>query len=220
MNGGGHSFGSSNNDSCGSGSSSGYDQKTSASLFGYDLIGDDLFMEMAKIDLGCSFTNRKQIHRSGLCISGQRIRDATERIKRYPHTDNMKIIVNLGTVDILHGRDLSDMCQDYMNLVKMCYHRNIQIVITTLAPIANRMHIEDDVNKWHDFNRFLLTKFANKHQVIDIKHCMLCPKTGKVWFECYQPSPKYMSGSDKPHLLWNRIGRQRILKEIKARLRF
>lgn len=37
-------------------------------------------------------------------------------------------------------------------------------------------------------------------------------------FECYR-FPKYMSGTTQPHMLWNRIGRQRILKEIKARLR-
>lgn len=62
----GHSFGSSNNnDSTGSGGSGGSgstadnDQKTSASLYGFDLVGDDFFMEMAKIDLGSHFTNRK-----------------------------------------------------------------------------------------------------------------------------------------------------------------
>ncbi|XP_055324980.1 hybrid signal transduction histidine kinase E-like [Sitodiplosis mosellana] len=220
----GHSSGSSiNNDSGGSGysSSSSNEQKTSASMYGYDLVGDDFFMEMAKIDLGCSITNRKHLQRSGLCISGQRIRDATERLKRFPNTDNMKIIANLGTVDILHGRDLTDMCQDYIDLVKICAHRRIQIVITTLAPIGNRLHLPEDVKKFNDFNGFLLTKFGIKHQVINITACMVNEKTGKVWFDtCYQPTPKYVSGSDKPHLLWNRIGRQRIYKAIKARLRF
>lgn len=129
----------------------------------------------------------KQIHRSGMCISGQRIRDATERLKRYPNTDNMKIIANLGTVDILHGRDLADMCQDYINLVKVCYARHIEIVITTLAPIANRLHLPNDVRKFHEFNEFLVKRFSKQHLVIDIELCMTSPKTGKILFDCYQP---------------------------------
>lgn len=62
MNVNGQSFVSSiNNRSSGSGSSTNSEQqKTSASMYGYDLVGDDFFMEMAKIDLGCSYTNRKQ----------------------------------------------------------------------------------------------------------------------------------------------------------------
>lgn len=97
----------------------------------------------------------------------------------------MKIVINLGTIDILHGRDLTDMCQDYTNLVKVCFQRNIQIVITTLAPIANRMHIDGDVHKLHDFNEWLINRFSGKHQVIDITDCM-CEKNGKLWFDCYQ----------------------------------
>lgn len=128
----------------------------------------------------------KRIHRSGLCISGQRIRDATERLKRCSCTDNMKIIVNLGTVDILHGRDLSDMCQDYINLVNFCQYRNIKIVITTLPPIANRLHVEADVKKWCDFNEFLIKRFSNKMLVVDIVPTMMCVKTSKVLFDCYQ----------------------------------
>lgn len=135
----------------------------------------------------------KQIHRSGLCVSGQSIRDACERIKRYPHPDNMKIIANLGTVDILHGRDLADMYQDYYNLVKVCNTRGIEIVITTLPPIANRLHLRSDVQKLNDFNDFLL-KLKNQ-LVIDIRSCMTCPATGKVLFDCYQ-------GYVPNHFLW------------------
>lgn len=204
------------------------EQKTSASMYGYDLVGDDFFMEMAKIDLSCCITNRKphnvifffilifvrialmlmfclfvvvvplfgciiskqgkNIQRSGFCVSGQRIRDATDRLKQFPNTDNMKIIVNLGTVDILHGRFITDMCQDYINLVKLCAHRGIEVIITTLAPIGNRLHVKDDVKKLNDFNTFLYNKFRNTHQIIDITACMVNPKTGKTFIETtYQP---------------------------------
>lgn len=121
-------------------------------------------------------------------MSGQRIRDATERLKRFPNTDNMKIIVNLGTVDILHGRYQSDMCQDYINLVKLCSNRGIEVIITTLAPIGNRLHDKDDVKKLNDFNKFLINKFGSSHQVIDINACMVNKTNGRTFIETtYQP---------------------------------
>lgn len=36
------------------------EQKTTTSLYNIDLVGDDLFMELAKIDLECIHTNRKR----------------------------------------------------------------------------------------------------------------------------------------------------------------
>lgn len=127
------------------------------------------------------------ILRCGLCVSGQRIKDATERISRYSDTENMRLIVNIGSVDILNGQQFSDMCNDFINLVKLCERRQIHLVITTLAPLANVLHSTDDVKKLNDFNSFLMSKFSAKHQVIDITDCMKCRKTNKVWFDCYQP---------------------------------
>lgn len=133
------------------------------------------------------FFQGKQIECSGLCISGQTIRDATENLRRYPNPENMKFIANIGSVDILHGRDLPDMCQDYINLTKVCENRNIQLIITTLAPLANRMHLFNDAQKLTKFNEFLMNRLSNKFQVIDITPCTSCPKSNKVLFECYQP---------------------------------
>lgn len=98
----------------------------------------------------------------------------------------MKILVNLGTVDILHGRDLADMCSDYNDLIKVCERRNISIICTTLAPIANRKHYPLDSEKWEQFNDFLMKRIGTKVQVIDIVPCMCDRKTGKILFDCYQ----------------------------------
>lgn len=121
-----------------------------------------------------------------MCISGQSIRNATERIKRYPYTENMKIISNLGAVDILHGRELSDVCQDYVNFIKICDHRGIKAVITTIPPLANRLHSQDEQTR-HELNYFLKKRFSQTHLVIDIEPCMVCSESGKVLFDCYQP---------------------------------
>lgn len=99
----------------------------------------------------------------------------------------MKIIINIGSIDILHGHDLVDMRQDFSNLIKICDDRNIQVTITTLAPLGNKIHLADDVRKLNSFNEFLLKRFCETHQVIDIRPCMLHPNTTKLIFDCYQP---------------------------------
>lgn len=121
-----------------------------------------------------------------MCISGQSIRDATERLKRYPNTNNMKIIANLGTEDILQGRQLADIVQDYINFERVCRARNVGLVITTLAPIANRMCLTEDTAKRRDFNDFLKKRFSKDYQIIDISPFMMDTITGKVLYDCYQ----------------------------------
>lgn len=213
--------------------------KTQAALYNYDLVGDDFFMELARIDLHCSMSTRKEwlvlfdritnyeivrcflffvfvcvennINRSGLCISGQSIRVATENLQRFPNVKNMKIITNLGAVDILHGRDMSgncrnqiyytiiwqivmwlrlsnyttDICQDYKNLVKVCENRGIDIVLTTVPPLGNRLFGEEDKRKRNEMNEFIKKQFSPMHPVIDIEPCMVSTH-GKVLYDCYQ----------------------------------
>lgn len=128
----------------------------------------------------------KRIQRCGLCISGQRISDATDRIRRNPQQQNMKMIVNLGSVDILLGSDLADICQNYMELMEVCERRSIQTIITTLAPLANRLHCPADTKKVQQFNEFLINKFSSKFPIIDIASCMVDRISGKILFGCYQ----------------------------------
>lgn len=99
----------------------------------------------------------------------------------------MKLIINIGSVDILHGVSLSDMCNDFINLVRLCDRRNIFIVITTLAPLGNRLHNTEDVDKLIKFNQFLIGTFSSKHPVIDLTKCMLCQAQNTIYMGCYQP---------------------------------
>lgn len=99
----------------------------------------------------------------------------------------MKIIVNLGSVDILHGRDLPDMCQDFINLTEVCEVRKIQMIVTTLAPLANRMYCFNDTTKTMKFNDFLMKRLPKNFEVIDIAPCTMHLNSNKILYECYQP---------------------------------
>lgn len=140
-----------------------------------------------RINIYCAKNVGNGISQIGLCVSGQTIRDALSRLHNYPNVDRMKLIINIGSVDILHGTGLSDMCNDFINLVRLCERRNIYIVITTLAPLGNRLHVKEEVERLKKFNQFLISTFASKHQVVDVTKCMLDPTQNAVYMGCYQP---------------------------------
>lgn len=102
-----------------------------------------------------------------------------------PNLDNSKVIINVGSIDILHGNDLVDMRYDYQELLNVCASRNIKAILTTLPPLANRNHAPDDVKKINLFNKFLLNTFSASHRVVDIKSCMV-RRNGSTAFHCYQ----------------------------------
>lgn len=122
----------------------------------------------------------------GLCISGQTIAEATARISRFSDTNNMRLIINIGSFDIMTNRFMVDICNDYINLVKTCRKRNIDIVITTLAPIFHLLFDESSRQKMEKFNDFLISKFGSMYPVIDIAHRMKSERTNKVSLGCYQ----------------------------------
>lgn len=184
-----------------------------------------------------------QIRHCGLSVSGQTIEAAANRLRNF---NNIKIILNIGSVDLLHGRDVIEMRRDFDRLIRICNERRIQVVITTLAPLANTFHLEVLQEKWSAFNEYLLKTYSRSHNVIDIRGCMMDAKGQRILFDCYQAYesfinlfarlflsfirlihfalfvtfrlPQYMSGSNQPHMLWNRLGRQRVLKLIKSRI--
>lgn len=120
----------------------------------------------------------------GLCVSGQTIKSAAKRLR---NCAKIKIILNVGSVDLLHGRDFIEMRNDFGQLIQICRERNIQVIITTLAPLANKLDSEDLRRKYDAFNRYLIQSYSRSHKVIDIKKCMVDARSQKIIFDCYQP---------------------------------
>lgn len=124
----------------------------------------------------------KGVRALGLSRSGLTIRGAAQALRG---VYNSKVIVNVGSEDLLLDRPLIDMQEDFHGLLKVCEVNNVQVVITTLAPIANQHHIPATVKKWKRFNTFLMG-FSLAYTVIDLVPCMVQPHKGTVIFECYK----------------------------------
>ncbi len=115
-------------------------------------------------------------------MSGQNIRKAVNLVSHNINKINQNgAIINLGSVDLLQGRELVDMAQDMYQLCAMLCDNGIFPVLTTIPPLANQMHNLDLENKRKLFNRMLMESF----DCIDIELCFLS-NCSSVMFEQYQ----------------------------------
>lgn len=180
---------------------------------GLQMIGDDFFLSLARWELGFLFDPGHNIQQSGLCVSGMTIAEAADRVMKATYI-NDRVIVNVGVVDLLHGHDIVDMQQDLLQLMKNLEIRGACAILTTLSPLANSSHIPGITDRLHKFNE-LIRKFHC--QYVDVWRCFVNERNNTL-YECFQPGPRQVTGSNKPHVLWNKLGRQRVIKFIKTEL--
>lgn len=180
---------------------------------GLQMIGDDFFLSLARWELGFLFDPGHSIQQSGLCVSGMTIAEAADRVIKATYI-NDRVIVNVGAVDLLHGHDLVDMQQDLLQLMKNLEIRGACAILTTLTPLANSSHIPGITDRLHKFNE-LIRKYHC--QYVDVWRCFVNERYNTL-YECFQPGPRQVTGSNKPHVLWNKLGRQRVIKFIKTEL--
>lgn len=160
-------------------------------FYDYQLLGDDHLMALASAELNgkSEYTRvnkgkrQVNIQNVGLCYSGQTIKAAIKRICSGRKYIDKKIIINLGSVDLLHGHDLIDMQSDFCELIQVLENNNIEPIITTLAPIANFGYMPEQKRQFHRFNEFLRTHFDN---VIDLWQIFVKNTTGQTIFDLYK----------------------------------
>ncbi|XP_052867989.1 maternal effect protein oskar [Anopheles cruzii] len=184
-------------------------RKYGPSFHKHQLMGDDFFLSIAKWDLGFSFERGHKIARSGLCISGLTLCEAAKRVK-FTKYIAPNVLVNVGTVDLLYGRQMTNLIDDFNSLLARFRERYVEPIITTLAPIANVVGcslMHERLLKFNEYIRSICPRY------IDVWKYFVHPDNS-VRFECYQQEPRHMTGSNRPHVLWNLHGRQNLLHEL------
>eukprot|EP00099_Drosophila_melanogaster_P013482 NP_001303468.1 oskar, isoform D [Drosophila melanogaster] len=168
-----------------------------AYLLDFPLMGDDFMLYLARMELKCRFRRHERVLQSGLCVSGLTINGARNRLKRVQLPEGTQIIVNIGSVDIMRGKPLVQIEHDFRLLIKEMHNMRLVPILTNLAPLGNYCH----------------------DKVIDIHSCLINER-GVVRFDCFQASPRQVTGSKEPYLFWNKIGRQRVLQVIETSLEY
>lgn len=112
-------------------------------------------------------------------MRGQKIRDAYSTIfdKQNVFKKCFKyILLNLGAIDILLGRNIIDIQADFARLIKAIQIIGLKPIITTLPPIRladNHPNSKEIYQTLLIFNNFLSTMYGQNHLVVDLCHIFI-----------------------------------------------
>lgn len=168
------------------------------------LIGDDFLLGFAMKILNEKPTKDGGILHIGLCISGLTIAKATEKLRGIKNQNFNKAIVYLGSFDIINGRELIELMNDFENFVKVCKDMEINAVACTLAPLLSH-ETGNRKATLEGFNKFL--KIQCGLSVIDINK-VFCGNQN------FYMGQRAVSGSRKHVSLWSTNGVQEFRKAV------
>jgi maternal effect protein oskar len=177
------------------------------------LVGDNFFLNVAVTQLGFRVVKRNHVLQSGFCASGQTIAEATKNLTKMD--SNELILLNIGSTDIVQGRELIELIIDMIKLWNICLNRNIKPILTTIPPLAN-YRLGNRRSVTDGFNDFLLNN-PHSFPVIEL-HQTFYKKDGTVDYKCFQNVPRYASGLKKPIVFWSRLGRNRVIQNLTKEL--
>lgn len=107
------------------------------------------------------------------CSAGLTIKDALQKVisNRYALKNNYKyVLVNLGAIDILLGRNVTDIQTDYNRLISKLEELKIRPIITTIPKLkanSNNPHKQFINMILLKFNQFILDEYRGKYLTID-----------------------------------------------------
>lgn len=167
---------------------------------------------MALFEMKFKANQSARIRQSGHCVSGLRIKQATQRVLKLNKDEVQHVILNVGSVDIAEGKQSIEIIHDFAELLAACDSTGIIPIVTTLPPLPN-YYLSNKHVILNAFNHYIRTTTFHSYPVIDLNKGMIY-KDGKTNINMYESAPVYVSGSKTSFVLWNRVGRKRMFSMI------
>lgn len=127
---------------------------------------------------------KKDVRYGNLCTSGLSIQEASNMIENAIIPKKSNLIINLGSNDVLQGRTLTQMSNDFKQLISICNWNDIRPILITIAPLANQLRSPKLRKIVAAFNCFLLDNYIGQYEIIDIWSDMVTP-TGHLSFNLF-----------------------------------
>lgn len=127
-----------------------------------------------------SFRTNLDARNTDLCVPGLTILAAIKLVEQAHHLERKTLVINIGSIDILNGEKLADMCWHFKRLIVACEKKRIRPVISTLAPLVNLEGSSELSQILHLFNNHLLDTYFANVKLIDIWSQMVLPSGGPL----------------------------------------
>lgn len=112
--------------------------------------------------------------RFSYCFRNQTIKSATTMIidqQNFLRSQYKYMVVNLGAIDILSGRELFDILADYVRFIRAIEIIGITPIITTLPPIKlspDHPNAKELYMTLLLFNQYIMNRFEDTHTIVDL----------------------------------------------------
>lgn len=154
-------------------------------------MGDSQFVRFSRQLLNYENMSYRQIQ---YCVSGQTILDLYTQLKREEFDVHTKVIVMIGTNDMLRNSNINDMKMRYWKLLDYLKRRTKKLILVTIPPIAKDQHKPIHWVKLQIFNEFIRKQVDGKHiSCINLSDKLLIGKNQvnlNYYEKCYNNSPK------------------------------
>jgi maternal effect protein oskar len=178
------------------------------------MVGDNFFLNLAVFSMGYRMNERNKVLQSGFCVSGQTIDQATDLVAKM--SPNQIILVNIGSVDIMKGKQTIELIVSLVRFMTTCKNNSITPILTTLLPIANYRVPATRVKILNEYNELIMQNPFN-FPVIAL-HEAFNKSDGKMSENYYQSVTRFASGFKKPIVFWSTSGRERIMNLLKQEI--
>ncbi|KAK3912982.1 Maternal effect protein oskar [Frankliniella fusca] len=129
---------------------------------GYQLIGDSMFLRFSQQLLNENAIIAESLRFLGYCVSGQRIGDLLKRLKSGFYHLGKRVIVMIGTNDLLKSTPAQQMMYELRKVVEhLKQSMTEKIVILTLPPVPrlqNQTHHWQRLQSYNDYIKSLADK--------------------------------------------------------------
>ncbi|XP_015111705.1 uncharacterized protein LOC107037596 [Diachasma alloeum] len=179
------------------------------------LIGDDFFLQLAIRELKQPIWRewRNGPLHSGLCVSGQTVRDCIKALQEVEVMSN-KLVIMLGAEDVYQGREASYIQDDYEELLELLTSKFAYsvgaITLCTVPPLGNISWLNQPTQftALRALNYFIVNHaVSNGYQLADFfSHFSNVRGTPK--YELFQVEPRRVSGTPYSYLLFGEQGRR------------
>ena len=167
----------------------------------HQLLGDSQLMRFSTHLLGykqeTEYKGDRCTRRVGYCVSGQRIDDLNVLLRKHNYDVGDKVIVMIGTNDLLRGGSHEKMCSDYDNILNNLRTRCSRVVLVTIPPIPRLG--KGHLTELRSFNEFIVRKGDGwKVRVVDLCGCLIDDEN--INMECFEKVYGQGPKVDKVHL--------------------
>ncbi|KAK7586053.1 hypothetical protein V9T40_003929 [Parthenolecanium corni] len=122
---------------------------------GYQLIGDNEFIRFSESVLQLKAEEHDGLTHLGLCVEGQKISDLLLRVKQDLGGVSEKVVVMIGTNDLLRGTSFEEMRTNLELLLHILTIEAEKVILLTVPPVLKLKEDKDHWDRLKKYNEYI-----------------------------------------------------------------